>query len=42
MAYNLLPGDREQGYLMSPSVREWLPEGDLAWFIIDSVITVHS
>jgi transposase len=37
MAYNLLLGDREQGYLMSPSVREWLPEGDLAWFIVDSV-----
>lgn len=37
MAYNLLLGDREQGYLMPPSVREWLPEGDLAWFIVDSV-----
>jgi len=37
MAYNLLAGDREQGYLLPPSVREWLPEGDLAWFIVDSV-----
>ncbi|MDA1219678.1 MAG: IS1182 family transposase [Chloroflexi bacterium] len=37
MAYNLLVGDREQGYLLPPSVREWLPEGDLAWFIVDSV-----
>jgi len=30
MAYNLLPCDREQGYLRPPSLREWLPEGDLA------------
>ncbi|MFH1484247.1 MAG: IS1182 family transposase [Chloroflexota bacterium] len=37
MAYNLLPCDREQGYLMPPSVREWLAEGDLAWFIVDAV-----
>ena len=37
MAYNLLPCDREQGYLMPPSLREWLAEGDLAWFILDSV-----
>jgi hypothetical protein len=26
--YNLLRRDRGQGYLMPPSVREWLPEGD--------------
>ena len=37
MAYNLLSCDREQGYLMPPSLREWLPEGDLAWFILDAV-----
>jgi len=37
MAYNLLLCDREQGYLMPPSLREWLPEGDLAWFILDAV-----
>ncbi len=37
MAYNLLTLDREQGYLMPPSLREWLAEGDLAWFILDSV-----
>jgi len=36
MAYNLLPLDREQGYLMPPSLREWIPEGDLVWFILDS------
>ena len=37
MAYNLLVWDREQGYLMPPSIREWLAEGDLAWFILDAV-----
>jgi len=37
MAYNLLNLDREQGYLMPPSLREWLAEGDLAWFILDAV-----
>src|SRR3990172_8788745 len=37
MSYNLLPCDREQGYLMPPSLYEWLPEGDLAWFILDAV-----
>ena len=37
MAYNFLRWDREQGYLMPPSVREWLREEDLAWFIVDAV-----
>jgi len=37
MAYNVLILDREQGYLMPPSLREWLAEGDLAWFILDAV-----
>ena len=37
MAYNLMPCDREQGYLMPPSLQEWLPEEDLAWFILDVV-----
>ncbi|MEK7777477.1 MAG: IS1182 family transposase [Chloroflexota bacterium] len=37
MAYNLLPWDREQGYLMAPSMREWLREEDLSWFVVDAV-----
>ncbi len=37
MAYNLLLCDREQSFLMPPSLREWLAEGDLAWFILDAV-----
>jgi transposase len=37
MAYNLLPYDREQAYLMPPSVRDWLGEEHLAWFIMEVV-----
>jgi hypothetical protein len=37
MGQNLLPWDREQVYLMPPSMREWLREEDLAWFIVDAV-----
>jgi transposase len=29
--------DREQSFLMPPDVREWLPGGHLAWFVIDAV-----
>lgn len=28
---------REQGFLLSPDVREWLPGDHLAWFVIDAV-----
>ncbi len=37
MAYNLKGCNREQIYLMPPSMQEWLPEKDMAWFIIDVV-----
>ena len=37
MAENFLVCDREQGWLMPPSVRDWLPEGHLAWFVLDVV-----
>jgi len=29
--------DRDQAFLLPPSLRDWLPEGDLAFFIIDVV-----
>jgi transposase len=29
--------DREQELLLPPSLREWLPEGHLAWFVLDAV-----
>jgi hypothetical protein len=37
MAQNFLACDREQDLLLPPSLREWLPEGHLAWFVIDAV-----
>lgn len=37
MAFNLLPAQRDQLFLMPPSVRDWLPEGHLAWFVLDVV-----
>jgi len=37
MAQNFIECDREQLLLMSPSLREWLPENHLAWFVIDAV-----
>lgn len=37
MAYNFIECDRDTAYLMPPSLREWLPEGHLAYFIIDAV-----
>jgi transposase len=37
MGQNFLACDREQPFLLPPDVREWLPEGHLAWFVIDAV-----
>jgi len=37
MSYNLIECNREQMYLMSVSLEDWLPEGYLAWFILDVV-----
>jgi len=37
MAYNLIECNRKQVYLMPPSLDDWLPEGDLAWFILEAV-----
>jgi transposase len=37
MAQNFLSCDREQDYLMPPSMREWLPAGHLAWYVLDVV-----
>ena len=37
MAQNFLACDRDQELLLPPSRREWLPEGHLAWFVIDAV-----
>jgi len=37
MAQNLIACDREQELLLPPSLREWLPEDHLAWFVLDAV-----
>src|SRR4051812_26369971 len=37
MGQNFIAWDREQELLLPPSLREWLPEDHLAWFVIDAV-----
>ena len=37
MAQNFLPCDREQELLLPPSLRDWLPEDHLGWFVLDAV-----
>src|ERR687888_1761994 len=37
MTQNFLACDRDQDLLLPPSLREWLPEGHLAWFVLDAV-----
>jgi transposase len=42
MAHSYLPVDRDQRFLLPPDVREWLPEGHLAWFVLDVVARVDT
>ena len=37
MGQSFIACDRDQSFLMPPDVREWLPAGHLAWFVLDSV-----
>ena len=37
MTQNFVACDRDQELLLAPSLREWLPEGHLAWCVIDAV-----
>jgi transposase len=37
MSQSFIPCVREQSLLLPPDLREWLPEGHLAWFVIDAV-----
>ncbi len=37
MPQNFIDCDREQAFLMPPSLRDWLPEDHLAWFVIEAV-----
>jgi transposase len=37
MGYNFRRGDRDQPFLLPPDLRDWLPDGHLAWFVLDVV-----
>lgn len=37
MSATVISPDRDQLFLMPPSLREWLPEEDLAWLVLDAV-----
>jgi hypothetical protein len=37
MPQNFIESCREQGFLLPPDVRDWLPAEHLAWFVIDAV-----
>jgi transposase len=37
MGQRFIRGDRDQELLLPPSLREWLPDGHLAWFVIETV-----
>ena len=37
MGQRFVSADRDQEFLLPPSLRDWLPAGHLAWFVIDAV-----
>lgn len=37
MGYNFVAEDHDQLFLMPPSITDWLPEDDLAYFVLDAV-----
>lgn len=37
MAYNFITADRDQTFLLPPSLKDWLPEKHLAWFVLETV-----
>jgi transposase len=37
VAFNFVACDRDQELLLPPSLREWLAEDHLAWFVLDAV-----
>ena len=37
MAFNFLPAERDQLYVMPPSLSDWLPKDHLAFFVLDVV-----
>src|ERR687891_2057359 len=41
MPQNFIECRREQGFLLPPDVREWLPVDHVAWFVIDAVADMN-
>ena len=41
MAFNFVACDRDQEFLLPPSLREWLAEDHLAWFVLDAVDAIE-
>jgi transposase len=37
MPQNFIDCVREQAFLLPPSLRDWLPEDHLAWFVLETV-----
>lgn len=37
VARRYVTADRDQGFLLPPDLREWLPESELAWTVLDAV-----
>ena len=37
MAYNYTECNRDQLYLLRPSMKEWLAEDHFAWFLLDAM-----
>ena len=37
MAYNFLPCNRNQAYLMPPNMADWLEKDHLAWFVLEAL-----
>lgn len=42
MAYAYRGGDRTQGFLLPPDVRDWLPEDHVAWLVLDLVESIDT
>lgn len=40
MAYNFKECNRDQVYLLPPSLQEWLPPEDFAWLVLDAVAEI--
>lgn len=41
MARRYVTADRDQGFLLPPDLRDWLPESELAWTVLDAVQTLE-